>query len=80
MSVLDKLRKNSTIKESAILSKSKFFNDKDMIPTSIPAINIALSGSVKGGLTPGLTIFAGPSRHFKCVGPDTIIEVYVEEK
>jgi RecA/RadA recombinase len=65
MSILDKIKKNSGIKESAILSKSKFFTDKDMIPTPVPAINIALSGSLSGGLTPGLTMWAGPSKHFK---------------
>ena len=42
MSVLDKLKKASTIKESSILSKSKFFTDKDMIPTGVPMINVAL--------------------------------------
>ena len=65
MSILDKIKKNSSIKESAILSKSKFFTQKDMIPTSVPAINIALSGKLDGGLTPGLTMWAGPSKHFK---------------
>lgn len=65
MSILDKIKKNSSIKESAILAKSKFFTEKDMIPTSIPAINIALSGKLDGGLTPGLTMWAGPSKHFK---------------
>lgn len=65
MSVLDKIKKNTTIKDSAILAKSKFFNEKDMIPTPVPAINIALSGSLDGGITPGLTMWAGPSKHFK---------------
>jgi len=65
MSILDKIRKNTTIKDSALLSESKFFKKKDMIPTSIPAINIALSGKLDGGLTPGLTMWAGPSKHFK---------------
>lgn len=65
MSILDKIKKNTSIKESAILSKSKFFTEKDMIPTAIPAINIALSGKLDGGLTPGLTMWAGPSKHFK---------------
>jgi len=65
MSILEKIKKNSSIKESAILSKSKFFTDKDMIPTAVPAINIALSGRLDGGLTPGLTMWAGPSKHFK---------------
>ena len=65
MSLLDKIKKNSTIKDTAVLSQSKFFNKKDMIPTAIPAINIALSGRLDGGLTPGLTMWAGPSKHFK---------------
>jgi RecA/RadA recombinase len=65
MSILDKIKKNSSIKESAILSKSKFFTEKDMIPTSVPIINVALSGKLDGGLTPGLTMWAGPSKHFK---------------
>jgi len=65
MSLLDKLKKNSTIKDTAILSRSIFFEEKDMIQTSIPAINVALSGSLEGGFTPGLTMWAGPSKHFK---------------
>jgi RecA/RadA recombinase len=65
MSILDKIKKNSSIKESAILSKSKFFTQKDMISTSVPIINVALSGRLDGGLTPGLTMWAGPSKHFK---------------
>ena len=65
MSLLDKLKKNSTIKDSSILSKSKFFNDKDVVPTEVPMVNVALSGRLDGGLTPGLTMWAGPSKHFK---------------
>ena len=65
MNILDKIKKNSSIKDSAILSKSKFFTDKDMIPTAVPMINVALSGKLDGGLTPGLTMWAGPSKHFK---------------
>ncbi len=63
--LLDKLQKNSTIRETDILTDSKFFNDKDLIQTSVPAVNVALSGKLDGGLTPGLTVFAGPSKHFK---------------
>ena len=63
--LFDKLKKNSTIKDTAGLSKSKIYNNKDMIQTPVPMINVALSGSIKGGLTPGLTVLAGPSKHFK---------------
>ena len=65
MSVMDKLKKNSKLKNTEVLSESKFFNEKDMTPTDVPMINVALSGSVDGGLAPGLTVLAGPSKHFK---------------
>lgn len=79
MSLLDKIKKNSTIKETAILSKSKFFNAKDMIPTSIPAVNVALSGRLDGGLTPGLTMWAGPSKHFKTAFSLLMARSYLEK-
>ena len=65
MSIMDKLKKNSKIKTSDILSDSTFFTEKDMTPTPVPMVNVALSGSVDGGVTPGLTVLAGPSKHFK---------------
>ena len=65
MSIMDKLRSNSKIKETQILSESKFFTEADMVPTDVPIINVALSGSMDGGLAPGLTVLAGPSKHFK---------------
>lgn len=65
MALKDKLIKNSTIDLTATLTDSKIFTKKDMIPTSVPMINVALSGSVDGGITPGLTMLAGPSKHFK---------------
>jgi len=65
MSLKQRLLKNSTIKETDVLCDSKVFNTKDMITTSVPAINIALSSKVDGGLTPGLLMLAGPSKHFK---------------
>lgn len=65
MSIMDKLKKNSKLKNVEVLSESKFFNEKDMVPTDVPMVNVALSGSTEGGLTPGLTVLAGPSKHFK---------------
>jgi len=64
-SIMDKLKKNSKVKQTEILAESKFFNEKDMIATDVPMMNVALSGDPKGGLTPGLTVLAGPSKHFK---------------
>ena len=65
MSIMDKLKTNSKIKESQVLAESKFFTESDMVPTDVPMINVALSGSMDGGLAPGLTVLAGPSKHFK---------------
>jgi len=79
MSLLDKLKKNTTIKETEVLSKSKFFQKKDMIQTSVPMINVALSGSLEGGLTPGLTVFAGPSKHFKTAFSLLLAKAYLEK-
>lgn len=79
MSILDKLKKNSSIKDSAILSESKFFKQKDMITTSVPVLNIALSGDLNGGLTPGLTMFAGPSKHFKTAFSLLMAKAYLKK-
>ena len=65
MSIMDKLKKNSKLKATEVLSESKFFNEKDMVTTDVPMVNVALSGSIDGGLAPGLTVLAGPSKHFK---------------
>lgn len=79
MSILQKLKSNTTIKESDILSKSKFFTKKDMIQTSIPIINVALSGRLDGGLTPGLTMWAGPSKHFKTAFSLLMARAYLDK-
>jgi len=65
MSLKDRLIKNSTIDYTSTLTESKIYTKKDMIQTSVPMINVALGGSIDGGLTPGLTMLAGPSKHFK---------------
>jgi RecA/RadA recombinase len=36
-----------------------------MVKTPVPMINVALSGDPDGGLSSGLTVLAGPSKHFK---------------
>ena len=78
-SVMDKLKKNSKLNHTAVLSESKFFTDKDMIPTDVPMLNVALSGSLEGGLTPGLTVLAGPSKHFKSSFALKIASAYMKK-
>jgi RecA/RadA recombinase len=80
MSVMDKLRKNSKIKATEVLSESKFFTEKDMVTTDVPMVNVALSGSIDGGVTPGLTVLAGPSKHFKTSFALLMAGAYLREK
>lgn len=77
--LLNKLRKSTTVAETDVLSESKFFADKDMISTPVPALNIALSGRIDGGLTPGLTTFAGPSKHFKTAFTMILAQSYLKK-
>ena len=65
MSIMDRLKKNSKIKETQVLDKSIFFSKKEQAPTDVPMVNVALSGDPDGGLSSGLTVLAGPSKHFK---------------
>ena len=51
MSIMDKLKKNSKVKETSILSKSILFAEKDITVTDVPMVNVALSGDIDGGLT-----------------------------
>ena len=80
MSIMDKLKKNSKLSNTEVMSKSKFFTEKDMVPTNVPMVNVALSGSTKGGVTPGLTVLAGPSKHFKTSFALLMAGAYLEAK
>ena len=42
MSIMDKLKKNSKVDYTSVLADSKFFNEKDMVATDVPMINVAL--------------------------------------
>ena len=65
MSLKDKLISGSTIKYTAGIADSKVYGKKELVTTRVPIINAALSGTLDGGLAPGLTMLAGPSKHFK---------------
>ena len=77
--LIDRIKKNSTIKETNVLSQSKLFSTKDLIQTAVPALNVALSGKLDGGLTPGLTIFAGPSKHFKTAFAMMLLKSFLDK-
>jgi RecA/RadA recombinase len=42
-------------------------------------VNVALSGRLDGGLTPGLTMWAGPSKHFKSAFSLLMAKSYMEK-
>ena len=77
--VMDKLRKNSKIKETAVLATSKFFSIKEQVPTHVPMINVALSGRLDGGVSSGLTVLAGPSKHFKTMYSLLMAAAYLKQ-
>jgi RecA/RadA recombinase len=78
-SIMDRLKKTSTVKASATISESQFFEAKDLTTTPVPALNIALSGDVEGGLAPGLTVVAGPSKHFKSNISLVMVAAYLDK-
>ena len=77
--LINKLLKNSRIDNTNVLSHSELVTNKEMVTTDIPAINIALSGSVKGGLSSGLGQIAGPSRHFKSLMGLIMCKAYLDK-
>ena len=42
-------------------------------------VNVALSGRLDGGLAPGLTVFAGPSKHFKTAFALMLAKSYLDK-
>lgn len=79
MSLLAKLKNNSTVKQTSTLEESTFFDDFDDIPTDIPILNIALSGRIGGGLRRGMTGIAGESRHFKSLFGLIKVKAYMDK-
>lgn len=78
MSLLDKLRKVGSI-EATTVAESAFFNERDLIPIDIPALNIALAGSLDGGLGPGLQMIAGESKTFKTAMGLKMMSAYMKK-
>jgi len=90
-SLLERLKKASKIDGAEVMADSKLFGTKEFTRTEVPMINVALSGSIDGGLTSGLTVLAGPSKHFKTSfgllmvasylkqNPDAVCMFYVSE-
>lgn len=77
--LMDKLRASGSIKATALLSESNLFLDQEIAPTPIPIINAALSGSLDGGLASGMTMLAGPSKHFKSLLGLLLMKSYMDK-
>lgn len=78
-SLLERMMKTGSIKSSSVLSKSAFFNAKEAVPTELPILNIAFSGSIDGGLVPGLTVMAGESKTFKTMLSLYCMKAYLDK-
>jgi len=80
MSLADRLLKAGAKGNSAsMLKKSKYFNEDIGIPTTVFSLNIALSGSIHGGILPGVGVIAGPSKHFKSNLSLEVVASYMRE-
>lgn len=63
--LMKKIMKNSKNPMIDALMETELLNRDDLIPTNIPALNIALSGEINGGFGSGVMTIAGKSKHFK---------------
>ena len=79
MSLMERLKKASKIELASTFDKSVVMNQKDMTHLPIPALNIALSGDLEGGLTPGLTMIAGESKTFKTLYSLVCAKAYLDK-
>ena len=62
--LLDRIRKNTILKPQ-LLQNSKYFDNGEIVPTSIPLLNLAMRGTFDGGLSSGIHMIAAPPKHFK---------------
>lgn len=77
--LMQRMLQAGSIKNSSILAESSYFNMRDSIKTDLPILNVAFSGSLDGGMPPGLTIFAGQSKSFKTLLGLYCMKAYFEK-
>lgn len=77
--LLEKMLKTGSTKSAAVMASSQFFNSTEVIPTDLPILNIAFSGSIDGGLLPGLTVVAGKSKSFKTMLSLYAMKAYLDK-
>lgn len=77
-SLLDRMKAAGSLKVTT-LDQSSLFNDKDLVSTPIPIINAAFSGELDGGIVSGLTVAAGPSKHYKSLLGLVCVSAYLRK-
>lgn len=78
MSLINRLKKLSSIPQSDILETSSFFDNATHTPTSVYGLNIAYGGDLFTGFGPGLHFWAGPSKHFKSLFSLIAVKAYMD--
>ncbi len=77
--LLERLKKASKSEFAESMDNSTILNTSELAKTDIPALNVALSGSLDGGLGSGLTIFAGQSAVFKSMFTLICAKAYLDK-
>lgn len=79
-SLISKIIKSSNIQLASVYADSELINSSDeFAPTSIPMLNVALSGKWNGGVPSGITILAGPSRMGKTFIGLIFVKAYLDK-
>ena len=78
-SMIAKVLKASKLKNVAKLNQSILLEPYEQTVTHVPAINIALSGKIDGGIHYGFQQIAGPSKHFKSSFGLIMISSYLKQ-
>jgi RecA/RadA recombinase len=78
MSLLDTLKKTGSV-ISTTMAESDFFTNRDEIVTDIPALNVALSGDIDGGLSSGTIMVSGASKSFKTAASLYMVAAYMKK-
>lgn len=77
--LMERMIANSTIKLASVLTDTDIINEVEPIQTKVPMLNLALSGKLKGGITPGIVQFCGESKTFKTSLALTVGAAYLEK-
>lgn len=65
-SILDIIKNNKLHTNAKLIEDVTYFSEGiQFYKTALPVMNLILSGLFDGGLHGGMTVYAGPSRHFK---------------